>query len=486
LLVAGEAIGALCVIDDKPRAWSSADVELLRDLAESVVSEIELRVALRTTQEQRALTDALLESLGDGVLAVDPARTFIVANDAARRMFDGAEAGKPLPPNWSQVHQSRRTDGSDLQADDGALGRGLRGNDTNDLTFTLQRPGATEPIWVEACGRPVRDADGSVTAAIAVYRDVTERKRQSDLYATLARERESETEDLRKTHDLLLRERALFETTLANIEDGVALLDAEHRILLANGSYASMFAIPYARVEGLSEKQFVEHVASLVEDPKIFVDRLMRPQKEMIEEFVFARPRRRVLRRTWTAVNLFTSTSFLVTWHDVTAERDLLKERERQLLIDALTGIPNRRAAETALRTEKERMKRAGTPLSVAVLDIDHFKRVNDDFGHATGDEVLRLVAGTLAANARITDTVARWGGEEFLAILPVPLTGARTFCERARSAVEKLRCPLVDKVTVSVGVAEVALGETPADAIARADEQLYEAKRAGRNRVGP
>jgi GAF domain-containing protein len=108
LLVAGEAIGALCVIDDKPRAWSSADVELLRDLAESVVSEIELRVALRTTQEQRALTDALLESLGDGVLAVDPARTFIVANDAARRMFDGAEAGKPLPPNWSQVHQSCR------------------------------------------------------------------------------------------------------------------------------------------------------------------------------------------------------------------------------------------------------------------------------------------------------------------------------------------------------------------------------------------
>ena len=173
-----------------------------------------------------------------------------------------------------------------------------------------------------------------------------------------------------------------------------------------------------------------------------------------------------------------------MTWHDVTAERDLLREREQLLLVDALTGIPNRRAAENALRTEQERKKRTGIPLCVALFDVDHFKKVNDVHGHAVGDEVLRIVAGSLAGEARLTDTVARWGGEEFLAVLGVSLDGARAFCERARQVIEKLRCPPVERITISVGVAEVGAGEAVSDAIARADKRLYEAKHAGRNRV--
>ncbi len=104
--------------------------------------------------------------------------------------------------------------------------------------------------------------------------------------------------------------------------------------------------------------------------------------------------------------------------------------------------------------------------------------------GHAAGDEVLRIVAGALAGEARLTDTVARWGGEEFLAVLSVSLEGARIFCERARQVIEKLRCPPVERVTISAGVAEVGAGEAVGDAIARADKCLYEAKRSGRNRV--
>jgi diguanylate cyclase (GGDEF)-like protein len=99
---------------------------------------------------------------------------------------------------------------------------------------------------------------------------------------------------------------------------------------------------------------------------------------------------------------------------------------------------------------------------------------------------VLRIVAATLKAQVRLTDLVARWGGEEFLAILPGPLAAAIAYAERARAAIQSAAIPGPGSVTISVGVAEVAPDEAPADAIARADERLHSAKRAGRNRVEP
>jgi diguanylate cyclase (GGDEF)-like protein len=137
--------------------------------------------------EQRAIMDALFECLGDGVLAVDATRTILVANASARRMFNGVEVGKGLPSNWPTLHRSMRQDGTPLAPEDGALGRGLRGERTDDLMFTLQPEGSAGSIWVEATGRPVLGANGEVIAAVGVYRDATERKRQTDLYATLAR-----------------------------------------------------------------------------------------------------------------------------------------------------------------------------------------------------------------------------------------------------------------------------------------------------------
>jgi PAS domain-containing protein len=186
LIVQDEAIGAFCVIDDKPRTWSPDELQLLRDLADSVVSEIELRLAVKKLADERGLSEALFESLGDSVLAIDSSRRFLRANAAARELFPCAELGKPLPPDWTTTHRSTRPDGTALPAEQGALGRGLRGENTDGLTFAMQRAGGLEPIWVEAGGRPVFDARGRVIAAIAVYRDVTEKKRATDLYSALA------------------------------------------------------------------------------------------------------------------------------------------------------------------------------------------------------------------------------------------------------------------------------------------------------------
>ena len=180
IILEGEAIGAVCAVDSKPRQWAASDVELLQDLAASVVAEMELRIAVRTMAEQRTLTMALFESLGDGILAMDPNRTYIVVNDIARRWFQGAEAGSVAPRDWTTTHRAFRLDGSALPAEAGPLVRALRGEATEGLTFVLQGPTAAARTYLEASGRPVRSASGEIIAAIGVFRDVTERRREAD------------------------------------------------------------------------------------------------------------------------------------------------------------------------------------------------------------------------------------------------------------------------------------------------------------------
>jgi diguanylate cyclase (GGDEF)-like protein len=188
LLVNDEAIGAFCIIDDKPHKWTVDEVATLDDLTQCVLSEIELRLALSASDDQRALTEALLESVGDGVLAIDHRRHFLIVNAAARALFaDSAEVGKPLPVDWSGLPGAVKTDGTLLRPDDGALARGLRGESTDGLEFSLTRPGAADTTWVQANGRPVHNANGQVVAAVAVYRNVNEQKRQRDIYQSLVR-----------------------------------------------------------------------------------------------------------------------------------------------------------------------------------------------------------------------------------------------------------------------------------------------------------
>ncbi len=165
----------------------------------------------------------------------------------------------------------------------------------------------------------------------------------------------------------------------------------------------------------------------------------------------------------------------------------LLEETRRLANSDALTGLQNRRRATERLEAELARARRYGTPLSVILTDIDHFKQVNDRFGHNMGDEVLVRVASTLQETLRQVDLVGRWGGEEFLVILPdTDLDGARIVAERLRLGVEAIP-PFVEgpaRVTSSVGVASFRGEENSAVFVDRADQALYRAKEAGRNRV--
>jgi diguanylate cyclase (GGDEF)-like protein len=158
---------------------------------------------------------------------------------------------------------------------------------------------------------------------------------------------------------------------------------------------------------------------------------------------------------------------------------------ERLAMTDPLTGMANRRAGERALEREVARAERSGSPVSLALLDIDHFKAINDVHAHAVGDDVLCEMSRILTATLRAGDYAVRWGGDEFLVLLPdVTLNGALVFAERIRTLFEAIRIPAVSQVTVSVGIVEVNRGESARAALARADARLYEAKAAGRNRV--
>jgi diguanylate cyclase (GGDEF)-like protein len=162
-----------------------------------------------------------------------------------------------------------------------------------------------------------------------------------------------------------------------------------------------------------------------------------------------------------------------------------LAQLARLAQLDPLTGTLNRRGLEGAL---PERRREKAGPTSIAIADVDRFKRINDRYGHPAGDAVLKEVARLLASGLRTDDAVVRYGGEEFVMVLPdVDLEGAMAVAERARLRVEKGAIRLRGRrvpITVSFGVATLRKGETRARLIERADRALYIAKERGRNRV--
>jgi len=165
-------------------------------------------------------------------------------------------------------------------------------------------------------------------------------------------------------------------------------------------------------------------------------------------------------------------------------------ELEKLAITDGLTGAYNHRHFRTRLDEEFQRAKRYGSHLSCIMMDIDHFKHINDAFGHGQGDTVLKEITDLIRKNVRNTDIVARYGGEEFVALLPnTDKDGAFLHAERLREAIMGYRCSGRDRcimITVSLGVATFPSSgmQSPDDLVGKADNALYEAKRSGRNRT--
>lgn len=184
-------------------------------------------------------------------------------------------------------------------------------------------------------------------------------------------------------------------------------------------------------------------------------------------------------------------TDFLATSQELDKIRDSLKEAEQRSNTDTLTGLANRRSLDEFFRSALIAAMEKGEPLSILMIDIDHFKKFNDSYGHQVGDQVLRLVAKVLQDGVRDIDLAARYGGEELIAVLPgADLAACAAVAERIRRRIAEARLTRrttgqeISSVTVSIGVAQFRLAESVESMIERCDRGLYRAKQLGRNRT--
>jgi diguanylate cyclase (GGDEF)-like protein/PAS domain S-box-containing protein len=288
------------------------------------------------------------------------------------------------------------------------------------------------------------------------------------------------TRDLRESEANL---RALLELSPVSM---VLTRISDHKVVFANRRAAEMFQVPVDAVVGRSAPEFwvdagerERFLAGLTRDGR--VDDFEARLRSQDGPVFWARVSGQRLR--------FAGEETLIgAMVDIT-EQKRAQERLRELAThDPLTGVYNRRHLDDVLRREIERSKRYGRPLTVAMLDVDHFKRVNDDHGHQVGDEVLSEISARCRRTLRANDVLGRYGGEEFMIVFPE--TGA----EEAGVVAERLRAAVAGRpvaagagaveVTVSIGLAALADGEEPRALVARADASLYAAKRDGRNLV--
>ncbi len=195
--------------------------------------------------------------------------------------------------------------------------------------------------------------------------------------------------------------------------------------------------------------------------------------------------------RTMAEINRQLEERLQASSREIDLLRDHLEKLEREANMDSLTGIANRKSFDSALRDALMQARRDGSPLSVLMIDIDHFKNFNDTHGHQFGDQVLKLVARYMIECIKGQDTAARYGGEEFGVVLPrTRLADAARVADQirrhvgAKKVVNRRTGDYLGQITLSVGVAEYRPDEGTAELVHRADEALYEAKHQGRNRV--
>jgi diguanylate cyclase (GGDEF)-like protein/PAS domain S-box-containing protein len=294
---------------------------------------------------------------------------------------------------------------------------------------------------------------------------------------------------------------------------GIALLDKDLRFIEVNRRWLEMFGYTAEEMSALSPSQLVP-----AENGFVSCERVEALLGSEVDQY---RGEKRLVRKDGSPFwgNLFASllrdekdaASVILTFLvDITdrkltedklqasnerleaqlAENRILQEKLRELAVrDPLTELFNRRYMEETLRRELSRSAREDRPLSLVMIDIDHFKQLNDTYGHPAGDLVLKELAALLLRHLRSEDIVCRFGGEEFVAILPgAPLMAAAQRAESWRLAFQELRIEYEDQVltgTLSMGIAEYPRhGATGEDLLFQADSAMYMAKRAGRNRV--
>jgi diguanylate cyclase (GGDEF)-like protein/PAS domain S-box-containing protein len=298
------------------------------------------------------------------------------------------------------------------------------------------------------------------------------------------------TERRAMEHELWERERIL-SAIMDSAHDAIVMLDGQGKVVFWNPAAEQLFG--YSREEVLGQelhRLLLQNEEIYKVYKKAFTQFQLTGQGSVVGKTIELKGRRKDGREIHVELSL-SALKIKEAWHAVGILRDIgeRKKTEEQLyqlsITDPLTNVYNRRFFMQMLKQEIERAQRTGRSFSVIMLDLDHFKSVNDRFGHAAGDLVLKTIADAVDRRIRKTDILARWGGEEFIILLPeTPVDSAANLAEELRANLSSLIMPEVGHVTASFGVAGYVPSDTVDTIVMRADHMLYEAKAAGRNCV--
>lgn len=283
--------------------------------------------------------------------------------------------------------------------------------------------------------------------------------------------------ELHKLHHGLQNEKNKLTTIILSAREGIVVTNDTGEVVLVNPAAERLLGKSAERIQR-------EGFLKVVDDPE-FVARFMADEGvDMPETLVYNQHVLQFYASTIHDRNGSTMGSAALL-RDITEEKKLEEKLRSQSITDPLTGLFNRRHSEENLHAEMQRFQRSGHGFAVALLDVDHFKRFNDEHGHDQGDRVLQSVARNLHLHYRQIDICCRFGGEEFCIIMPgTSLSGAMLAAQRLREGIEEMRVDGL-KVTVSIGVVVCDRTiRTQEELIKRADQALYAAKHLGRNRV--
>jgi diguanylate cyclase (GGDEF)-like protein/PAS domain S-box-containing protein len=423
--------------------------------------------ALREREEWLTVT---LGSIADAVVVADRQGRVSYMNRAAEAL-----TGMPLKEaRMKDVAEVFPSAGGTNPAS-GPLREALQkgGTRRGEGDVRMARNGVTAHI--ESTAALLRGGPGSLAGAVLVLRDVTR-----------SREAQRQVESSRR----------FLAAVFDSIRDPLCILDRRMVVVRANEAYARFLRKPLPEVMGR---------ACLAGESPVCEERLVADTFRLGKSGTSERPA--VLpggRKGWLESTAFpmlddkgVASHVVLHTREITERKQAEEERKRLIRelevlskVDPITGLFNRRALMDFLRHEMAKAKRYETELSVILCDVDLFKEINDTFGHAAGDRALSQVSETLRTKVRRADVVGRYGGDEFILLMPqTSLSGARDFAERVREEIASMEfSPAEGKVlrlSLSLGVAALDRERDTADSlVSRADTALYRSKRAGRNRV--
>jgi diguanylate cyclase (GGDEF)-like protein/PAS domain S-box-containing protein len=420
---------------------------------------------------------AAFEASRDAIVLLDGDR-FVQCNQAAVEMFEAVTKAGLLDSSPSDFSPSTQPDGRSSQelsrlhiAE--ALARG------SAMFEWTHRTLGGRSFLAEVLLSRVDTDDGVLVQG--VIRDISARRA---------------TERTLQRHKVQLEHfRALVEDAINHSGIGLFILDRDYRIVWISRPIESFLGINAPDVLGTDKRDVIGHTLSHVfEDGERYVQntRIAYENGTDLEGRVYHVAPSSGLKERWLEHGSYGITSGAYSggridiYRDLTDRVRLEHELSHRATHDYLTGLLNRQQFEVLLDREIARARRLQVPLSLLMFDVDHFKAINDSLGHDAGDQVLKQLADEMSRCVRDSDSLARWGGEEFTLVLPeCDARDAGRIAEHLRGRAMELNCGgEIDQLTISVGVARCRDNESRRDLLRRVDDALYTAKQSGHNKV--